>query len=82
MEGKKNILSVELRNLVKRFAGVTAVDHTNLKVKHGEVFSLLGPSGCGKTTTLRIIAGLEAADEGEVLIEERVINNVPPYRRD
>jgi len=82
MEGKKNILCVELRNLVKRFTGVTAVDHINLKVKHGEVFSLLGPSGCGKTTTLRIIAGLEAADEGEVLIEGGVINNVPPYRRD
>jgi spermidine/putrescine transport system ATP-binding protein len=82
MEGKKNILCVELRNLVKRFTGVTAVDHVNLKVKHGEVFSLLGPSGCGKTTTLRIIAGLEAADEGEVLIEGEVINNVPPYRRD
>lgn len=82
MEDKENIPCVELRNLVKSFTGVTAVDHINLKVKHGEVFSLLGPSGCGKTTTLRIIAGLEDADEGEVLIEERVINNVPPYRRD
>ncbi len=58
------------------------MDRINLKVKHGEVFSLLGPSGCGKTTTLRIIAGLETADEGAVLIEGMVVNDVPPYRRD
>jgi len=81
MEGNENIPCVELRNLVKRFNGVTAVDHLNLKVKHGEVFSLLGPSGCGKTTTLRMIAGLETMDAGEILIEGRVVNDVPPYRR-
>jgi spermidine/putrescine transport system ATP-binding protein len=73
---------VELRNLAKTFSSVVAVDHINMQVKHGEVFSLLGSSGCGKTTTLRIIAGLEAADEGEVLIEGKVVNNVPPYKRD
>jgi len=82
MEGEESIPCVELRNLVKKFPGAIAVDRINLKVKHGEVFSLLGPSGCGKTTTLRIIAGLETSDEGEVLIEGRVINDVPPYRRD
>lgn len=82
MEGKENIPCVELKNLVKRFAGITAVDHINLKAKLGEVFSLLGPSGCGKTTTLRIIAGLETVDDGEVLIEGSVINDVPPHRRD
>ncbi|MBW1979794.1 MAG: ABC transporter ATP-binding protein [Deltaproteobacteria bacterium] len=82
MEDKENISCVELRNLVKRFAGITAVDHINLEVRHGEVFSLLGPSGCGKTTTLRIIAGLETMDEGEVLIDGKVINDVPPYKRD
>jgi len=81
MEGNENIPCVELRNLVKRFTDVTAVDHLNLKVKHGEVFSLLGPSGCGKTTTLRMIAGLETMDAGEILIEGRVVNDVPPYRR-
>jgi len=73
---------VELRNLVKKFHTLVAVDHINLEVKHGEVFSLLGPSGCGKTTTLRILAGLEKADAGEVLIEGQLINDVPPYRRD
>jgi spermidine/putrescine transport system ATP-binding protein len=73
---------VELRNLVKKFPGVVAVNHIDLKVTHGEVFSLLGPSGCGKTTTLRILAGLEKADDGEIFIEGELINAVPPYRRD
>ena len=82
MEDQESIPCVEVRGLVKRFPGVIAVDHINLKVKHREVFSLLGPSGCGKTTTLRIIAGLETADEGELLIEGKVINDVPPYQRD
>jgi spermidine/putrescine transport system ATP-binding protein len=82
MQEQARLPCVEIRNLVKTFPGVIAVNHINLKVKHGEVFSLLGPSGCGKTTTLRILAGLETADEGEVLIEGEVINDVPPYRRD
>lgn len=81
MEGKENTPCVELRKLVKRFPGITAVDHINLKVKDGEVFSLLGPSGCGKTTTLRIIAGLETMDDGDVLIGGSVVNDVPAYRR-
>ena len=81
MEINGNTPCVELRNLVKRFVDVTAVDHLNLKVEHGEVFSLLGPSGCGKTTTLRMIAGLETMDTGEILIEGTVVNDVPPYRR-
>jgi len=72
----------KVRNLVKKFGGVIAVDHVNINVKQGEVFSLLGPSGCGKTTTLRIIAGLETADEGEVLIGGKVVNSVPPYKRE
>jgi spermidine/putrescine transport system ATP-binding protein len=82
MQGEQDNICIELRNLVKRFSGVTAVNHVNLKVKDREVFSLLGPSGCGKTTILRIIAGLETADEGEVLIGGQVVNEVPPYRRD
>jgi spermidine/putrescine transport system ATP-binding protein len=81
MENSKNIFCVELKNLVKKFTETVAVDHINLEVHQGKVFSLLGPSGCGKTTTLRIIAGLETADEGEVLIDGKVVNNIPPYRR-
>jgi len=82
MKGKQDNICVELKNLVKRFPGVTAVNHVDLEVRDREVFSLLGPSGCGKTTILRIIAGLETADEGEVLIGGSVVNEVPPYRRD
>jgi spermidine/putrescine transport system ATP-binding protein len=82
MEATDNNTCVELRNLVKRFPSVVAVNHVNLEVKDREVFALLGPSGCGKTTILRIIAGLETADEGEVLIGGKVVNDVAPYRRD
>ncbi|MBA7707994.1 Vitamin B12 import ATP-binding protein BtuD [subsurface metagenome] len=82
MENRESMPCVELRNLVKRFPGVTAVDHVSLKVEKGKVFSLLGPSGCGKTTALRIIAGLETMDEGDVLIDGKVINDVPAHKRD
>ncbi|MEJ2023892.1 MAG: ABC transporter ATP-binding protein, partial [Deltaproteobacteria bacterium] len=82
MEATDTNVCVELRNLVKQFPGLTAVDHVNLKVMDREVFSLLGPSGCGKTTTLRMIAGLETPDEGQILIGGKVVNDVPPYRRD
>ena len=73
---------VELRQVVKRFSGVTAVDNVSLQVASGKVTSLLGPSGCGKTTALRLVAGLETLDEGEILIDSRVVNDIPPYRRE
>ncbi|MBN2322170.1 MAG: ABC transporter ATP-binding protein [Spirochaetes bacterium] len=81
MKNCDTVFCVELKNLVKKFTDTVAVDHVNLEVHQGKVFSLLGPSGCGKTTTLRIIAGLETADEGEVLIDGKVVNSIPPYRR-
>lgn len=76
------VKSVELRNVTKRFEKVTAVGGVSLKVGKAEFFSLLGPSGCGKTTTLRLIGGLETPDEGEVLINGKIVNQVPPYKRD
>jgi ABC-type Fe3+/spermidine/putrescine transport system ATPase subunit len=79
---------LEVRNLVKTFGKLTAVDDVSFKVEQGEVVTLLGPSGCGKTTTLRMVAGFEKPNAGEVEIAGRVVVatnrriNVPPERRD
>src|ERR1700704_6521339 len=79
---------LEVRNIVKIFGKLTAVDDVSFKVEQGEVVTLLGPSGCGKTTTLRMVAGFEKPNAGEVEIAGRVVVatdrhiNVPPEKRD
>jgi ABC-type Fe3+/spermidine/putrescine transport system ATPase subunit len=73
---------VELRHVTKRFDDVVAVDGLDLNIHHGEFLSLLGPSGCGKTTTLRLIAGFERPDEGQILIDGKDVAALPPYKRD
>jgi spermidine/putrescine transport system ATP-binding protein len=75
-------IDVELRGITKRFDEVVAVDALDLVVYRGEFLSLLGPSGCGKTTTLRLIAGFEHPDEGQLLIGGVDVARLPPYRRD
>ncbi len=72
---------VQIVDLVKRFAEVTAVAGINLDVAGGEFFSLLGPSGCGKTTTLRLIAGFEQPTEGRILLDGRDVAQTPPHKR-
>ena len=72
---------IELEQVSKRFAGHTAVDAVSLTIADGEFFSMLGPSGCGKTTTLRMIAGFVAPDEGRVLLQGEDVTNVPPNKR-
>jgi spermidine/putrescine transport system ATP-binding protein len=72
---------VQLVDLVKRFAEVTAVAGINLDMPPGEFFSLLGPSGCGKTTTLRMIAGFERPDEGQILLDGVDMAQTPPHKR-
>src|SRR6476659_7921662 len=72
---------VELIGVTKRFGSVVAVDRMNLQIPAGSFTSLLGPSGCGKTTTLRMIAGFEQPNQGEILLAGRPIAGVPPYRR-
>jgi multiple sugar transport system ATP-binding protein len=74
--------TIELRRVTKRFGAFTAVREVDLSVAPGEVVCLLGPSGCGKTTTLRIIAGLEQASEGDVLIAGQRMNDRTPEQRD
>jgi len=73
---------VLLENLTKRFGKLEAVKGLDLEIKDGEFVCLLGPSGCGKTTTLRMIAGLEKQDEGNVYIGDKVVNGLPPPERD
>jgi spermidine/putrescine transport system ATP-binding protein len=73
--------SVELIDVLKRFGAVTAVDALNLQVQPGEFLSLLGPSGCGKTTTLRMLAGFEDPDEGQIRISGSAVQGVPPHKR-
>lgn len=75
---------VKLNNVVKTFdkGRIIAVDHVDLHVRNREYLTLLGPSGCGKTTTLRMIAGLELPDEGEISIGEKRVSDLPPEYRD
>ncbi len=72
---------LEIRNVVKRFRDFTAVNHVSLSVNAGEFFTLLGPSGCGKTTLLRMLAGFEQPDSGEILLDGKDVSNVPPEKR-
>jgi multiple sugar transport system ATP-binding protein len=74
--------TIEIRKLTKQFGDFTAVRDADLAVKAGEVVCLLGPSGCGKTTTLRMIAGLERATSGDVLIAGKRMNELTPEKRD
>jgi multiple sugar transport system ATP-binding protein len=69
------------RQLRKEFAEVVAVDGVDLEIRDGEFVVFLGPSGCGKTTMLRMIAGLETPTSGEIIIGERVVNDLPPRSR-
>jgi len=73
---------VRIVNVTKRFGKLVAVNNVSLHIHDEEYFSLLGPSGCGKTTLLRLIAGLIMPDEGEIYIEDRLVNDVPPEDRD
>ena len=73
---------VEFDSVVKRFGDFTAVETMNFTIDEGEFIAIMGPSGCGKTTTLRMLAGLEAPSEGEIRMQGRVMNNVPPHERD
>jgi iron(III) transport system ATP-binding protein len=78
---------IELKDVTKQFGAVTAVDRMNLSIDQGECMAMLGPSGCGKTTTLRMVAGFEDLDDGEIRVGERIISSkaqkyyLPPEHR-
>jgi multiple sugar transport system ATP-binding protein len=73
---------IRLKGLAKRWGSVVGVKTMNLDIADGEFLVLLGPSGCGKTTTMRMIAGLEDASEGEIWIGDRMVNSIDPKDRD
>lgn len=72
---------IEIKNISKTFEENRVLDNISLDIKKNEFVTLLGPSGCGKTTTLKILAGFETCDEGEIIFENKKINDIPPYER-
>ncbi len=87
LEQNMEKVPLQARGLVKRFGSVTAVDGVSFTVNQGELVTLLGPSGCGKTTTLRMVAGFEKPDEGELEIDGQLVVStnrrihIPPEKR-
>src|SRR5688572_14989381 len=75
-------MSIELRNVTKRFGDSVVVDDLSLVIDDGEFVVLLGPSGCGKSTTLRMLAGLEQANSGDIFVGGERVNEVPTQNRD
>ncbi|MDE0381812.1 MAG: ATP-binding cassette domain-containing protein, partial [Rhodospirillales bacterium] len=75
------VADLEARGIAKRFGSVTAIERVDLDVRRGEFVAIMGPSGCGKTTLLRIIAGLERADAGTLLLRGEDIGDVPVHKR-
>lgn len=79
---KRASICLDIKDVIKQFSEVTAVDRVSVQITEGEIFSLLGPSGCGKSTLLRLVAGLESLDQGRISIAGQLVNNLPPYKRD
>ena len=72
---------IEFRNVVKRFDDFVALDHVSLQIPKGAFVTLLGPSGCGKTTLMRQLAGFSEPEEGDVLVNGKRMNGLPPFKR-
>src|SRR5690242_4079050 len=72
---------IELRGVTKRYGSNVALRSLDLEIRDGEFFCLLGPSGCGKTTTLNLIGGFVQVSGGEILIEGKRADRIPPYKR-
>ena len=72
---------IELHNIVKYYGDNCVVDNIDLDIYENEFITLLGPSGCGKTTTLRMIGGFEYPTSGEIIVNGKIINDLPAYAR-
>ena len=81
MTQERGAPAIELIEVIKRYGDAVAVDGVSLRIESGEFFCLLGPSGCGKTTTLNLIGGFVPLTSGELRIEGRRVNDLPPHRR-
>ncbi len=79
--GKRFMPDLRLKNIVKKYGKLKAVDNLNLDVREGELLTLLGPSGCGKTTTLRAVSGFVTLNSGDIYIGERKITDLAPEKR-
>lgn len=77
-----NLAGLSIKNLIKKYGEVIAVNNVNLEIQDKELIVFLGPSGCGKTTMLRCIAGLEKPNSGDILIGNESVVNIPPQKRD
>jgi spermidine/putrescine transport system ATP-binding protein len=73
--------TLELKGISKSYGSSLIVNHLDLEIQEGEFLTILGPSGCGKTTTLRMIAGFETPDSGQVVLNKQDISHLPPYKR-
>lgn len=75
-------MKIEVKGITKQFKSVKALNHIYFTIADGNMISLLGPSGCGKTTLLMILAGLIEPSQGDVLFDDKMVNGLPPERRD
>ncbi|MFO7244845.1 MAG: ATP-binding cassette domain-containing protein, partial [Actinomycetes bacterium] len=74
-------IDISIRNAVKAYGDSIVIPDLSLDIKSGELFTLLGPSGCGKTTLLRMIAGFNSIQAGDIMFNERRINDLEPAKR-
>ncbi|TQS71231.1 ABC transporter ATP-binding protein [Ornithinibacillus gellani] len=74
-------ISIDFKNVVKKYGDVTVIPGLSFQIKKGEFFTLLGPSGCGKTTLLRMVAGFNSIEGGEISFDDKVINQISPQHR-
>ncbi len=81
MTSNDNAKFLQIKDVVKDFAGYKAVNHVNLDIAKGEIFALLGSSGCGKTTLLRMLAGFETPTSGQIILNGVDLAGMPPYER-